>query len=653
MNKSSAKFASWGVRVSHGHESNYSYEDKKTQKTVTVYKFECRLVGSDSTKYVQAVVKGSKNNAAEAKKKFSDGSAWDLSKVAFEQISGRNVEAAFIGAPLKISVDLSQSCVKPLDDKTVEKQLAEAAVPPCSVAETSKISSTRRTDLLASLTKVGTARTTKSGDVVDVTLMDGSEDDPGTYAQVSVSLWGGTEKQRKATVGQPLVFLNLVCKVDGVGSQQTKVFNHWHEAMLAKAPACEKVDGLQKHFADFSGASNTKMLTTPFQSKASVDVSGPQPLTVCAFLDFTSDNPDANMPKVMQGNIVNLQEPSGSVVAEGSDRIWFVTKMGDASGSADVGVSEKAALQLTGLDRDAFKEAHSQDTLQFPLFCNVRLNRTTTLGGKNVPLETSTEVKASQPSASQPGVSAKKVFVNHVIQDVTPIDWSAKVAPSAAYENILTTLNSSPHHGERILFGFLSDIAADPHYGFQMAFPNGPTLKGPTAAVLIAATKKSKTPEPMGQGFKMVTPDVRDAANPSTGDGSDPDGAYAVTGFCTLDDMSKFELSPPRGQAQRYAIAFISRCDEISNTSASQPGAKNLQMDKLQILEQVEGPQAIESFRRLRRLTMRINPSNSQERKRNLDMKAHVDEPNKKCKNLRAVPTDDSLGEPEPTAPAA
>ena len=50
---------------------------------------------------------------------------------------------------------------------------------------------------------------------------------------------------------------------------------------------------------------------------------------------------------------------------------------------------------------------------------------------------------------------------------------------------------------------------------------------------------------------------------------------------------------------------------------------------------------------------MRINPSNSQERKRNLDMKAHVDEPNKKCKNLRAVPTDDSLAEPEPEAPAA
>ena len=55
--------------------------------------------------------------------------------------------------------------------------------------------------------------------------------------------------------------------------------------------------------------------------------------------------------------------------------------------------------------------------------------------------------------------------------------------------------------------------------------------------------------------------------------------------------------------------------------------------------------------RRLRRLTMRISPSSSQERTRNLDM--HVDEPNKKCKNLRAVPTDDSLAEPEPEAPAA
>ena len=82
------------------------------------------------------------------------------------------MEAAFIGASLKIPVDLSKSLPKPLEDKEVEKQLAEAAVPPRSVAETSEISSTRRTDLLASVTAVGKAGPTKSGDVVDVTLMD-------------------------------------------------------------------------------------------------------------------------------------------------------------------------------------------------------------------------------------------------------------------------------------------------------------------------------------------------------------------------------------------------------------------------------------------------------------------------------------------------
>ena len=392
-------------------------------------------------------------------------------------------------------MDLSKSVLKNLEENSpLDKQLAKAAVPPRSVAETSKITSTRQTDLLAIVTAVAPPRSTKRGDVVDVTLMDASEDVPGMYAKVSVSVWG-TAKQKLLAIGKPLVFLNLACKVDA-GCKQ---FNHWEDSMLCGAPACDKHNELTKNFDNIKDATNTVTLTK-FTPKTSMDVSGPQPLAVCAFLDFTSENPAANVPNVTQIMCNSLEEPTGSVTCQGTDRIWFLTKMRDGSGSAEVGVPERVALQLTGLDRAGFLEAHTVGTLQFPLLCNARVSRSVSTGASRESQRGSSQPGASQPGASQPGASAAKTFVNHVIQEAIPIDWSAAVAPNAAYESILAMLNLFPRHEDGIVFAYLSDIAADPHSGFRLTFDNGTTSKGAAVAVLIAAKKKSKTPEAIGQG---------------------------------------------------------------------------------------------------------------------------------------------------------
>jgi hypothetical protein len=105
--------------------------------------------------------------------------------------------------------------------------------------------------------------------------------------------------------------------------------------------------------------------------------------------------------------------------------------------------------------------------------------------------------------------------------------------------------------------------------------------------------------------------------------------------------MSKFDLSPPRGHKQRFAIAFITSCEETS--CASQPAVKNFLMDKLQILEQADGPKAVKVFQRLRCLTMRLNPSNKEERKHTLTIDEKPNRPLKQCRTLSAMPTDESL----------
>ena len=87
---------------------------------------------------------------------------------------------------------------------------------------------------------------------------------------------------------------------------------------------------------------------------------------------------------------VMIEEPTGPVTADGTDRIWFVTKLREFSGAVDISVSERVALKLTGLDRAAFKEAHADGSLQFPLLCNARASRSMSTGASG-------QTGASQP----------------------------------------------------------------------------------------------------------------------------------------------------------------------------------------------------------------------------------------------------------------
>jgi hypothetical protein len=206
-----------------------------------------------------------------------------------------------------------------------------------------------------------------------------------------------------------------------------------------------------------------------------------------------------------------------------------------------------------------------------------------------------------------------------------------------------------PGNEEGLLFAFLADIEPDPHTGFRVTSENGTISKGAAVAVLIASKKKNNPPEPLGAGFKVCAPDVCDIANVDASKETTTGATFNVTGFCTVDDMSKFDLNPPRGHTQRFAIALITSCEQTEQTGASQPGVKTFHMDKIQILEQAEGPQAIPVFQKLRRLTMRLEPPSQEERKHNLDISEEPSRPWKKCRTLQAMPTDDSLEQQLPS----
>ena len=120
---------------------------------------------------------------------------------------------------------------------------------------------------------------------------------------------------------------------------------------------------------------------------------------------------------------------------------------------------------------------------------------------------------------------------------------------------------------------------------------------------------------------------------------------HALTGFATLNDMAKFDLTPPRSQKQRFAIALITSCELDQSGSDIKPVVKSFVMDKMQLLEPAEGIKAVLIFQRLRRLTMRLNPANQDEPRPTLDVEEDHNRPFKKARTLSAMPTDASLPE--------
>ena len=208
MNKQTIRFTSFAVRVTNVHSYSYTYNAKKTGTPITAHKLEARLVGDSETKYVMAVFKGSSAEVGAAKLKYTNGSVWVLSNIKFDE----SASVAFLSSPVPWCVDLKKTSSINNEDTVIEEKVARMAVPPRTVAETCQITTTRHQDLLGLVSNVESPRQTKRGEVVDVTVMDGSVN--GTdYAQVKIAVWGNEKQQLlKDNVGKPLAFFNLVVK---------------------------------------------------------------------------------------------------------------------------------------------------------------------------------------------------------------------------------------------------------------------------------------------------------------------------------------------------------------------------------------------------------------------------------------------------------
>ena len=102
MHKHTVRFASWVCRVAYSNAYSYTYDAKKTRQRITCHKLECRLVGKSENDYVLAVLKGTAKEVEDAKKKYVNGSVWQLSNVKFEENTTYQYSTEVLRGPQEI-----------------------------------------------------------------------------------------------------------------------------------------------------------------------------------------------------------------------------------------------------------------------------------------------------------------------------------------------------------------------------------------------------------------------------------------------------------------------------------------------------------------------------------------------------------------------
>ncbi len=676
FNKTSAKHGRFPVTIFNGQVHKYEYEAKATKKQVRAIKFECTLVGQDAQHYMKAFLKGTEKQVQTVSDKLRDGSRWIFSKAALDTWT----KAAYISTPIQFRINLAGTTLTEIEGAVQDMPLAP--IPPRTIAETIGINTDRAQDILCLVKKTTNRRTIPDGTVlVDALLIDGStkkltsvdsvsqpvpaslaaletsvQNDAQTplFSQLPVTIWGANNVDAtESNIGKPMCFFGLTVKME----KGNRVVNLYTEGEVVVAPDCEKTTKLNTHATSLTApcapVENVSEATTFVPNKPR-DVSGPQTLACASLLDGTYKEPSAKMPEVTQLLWLYLDEPNRdeNVKEKGGTRLWFVATAHDATGAMKLGIPEKQALALTQADNmNTFERKHEANALGFPLFIHARVSRSiksSTIGssaddGKSPTIASSQAIGSSATDSKSPtkassqtvgssqtdGQKPGQAFVSYVLEDFEVASWTQKEAPNASYQPMVHILNNLPNHDERIIFCNLQDLREDPHYGFKVVFDGLEAPPAACAAVLIQSFNASVTTA-CGDGFKITTEGITGAADTQeTNSATQP--SFTVVGYGSLDDMVR--LDPPRGKKSRCAVLLI---EKMENTT--------LHMQKAEFIEPSDATGAIHCFARLRKLCQKITPTSNAKRTQSLSSDFAEDPDNmKKCKVLRAVPTDESL----------
>ena len=185
MNRNSAKIGTFVCGVSQPQAESYTYRRRSGAGMQTQHKFKCLLLGSPDADgsvtccYGMAIAKDEKSNIEKMAAKLIEGTVIKISKVTFEGPAGNQ----YNHTPIPFAVDLKRTSVSIMSDTELlmsGMKVAKVALPPRTVAETSKITSNKATDVVGLVKELSADRTCDSGvKVADAIIVDGSSKGEG------------------------------------------------------------------------------------------------------------------------------------------------------------------------------------------------------------------------------------------------------------------------------------------------------------------------------------------------------------------------------------------------------------------------------------------------------------------------------------------
>jgi len=562
----SGGIGSWLLQVAETPRV-YEYEYTWNGKNLKGKRFEIILMSSEIGSYCIGQYKR-RGAAKTADKEFDRNverfkvkTTWCANKVGLTK-----EKPCYISTPLKIMIDLNSTKMEPVL-QSMHKMPAEAT-PTETLHTILTCPQHQRVDVTALVEYMSEVREATSAHgaryVSDVTIRDDSG--PGGVCQCSFTIWlpkqyESTEKladlKQLCEEKKPVTFFALQCDIKENANVIKPDFERFRFAPCKTGPRAEQLESNANDLLGDTQHAITIIAKLPvFEPRESTDyleVAAKQ--TTCELLRaalrsgvelLESDESGASEDIegiLFQINHVRLLEPApnDNLLTNDEARLFVPVAMIDRSGTIEVRMREKAALELTSLTtKEEFIQEAQKGGLNFPILCSVRVHMRKVSG------------------------VTKKDSISAIVVEAEQQKLSITNMPNTSMFELRNLLKVIEVNVERLVVAPLESVAHSPHGG-MVVNAYGKQHQCACVLTLIAHTGKSIVHE-IGQGHRMMSKEVWNIPFElllQRQEGAPEHASKMIDGqiasFCTMNNVQYYTLSPlPRSKEPVYAIVVIS-----------------------------------------------------------------------------------------------
>jgi len=498
--------------------------------------------------------------------KFKRNSVWKVSKISLAKSN-----AKYLGCSHKVVIDMNASNFQPVLQSTVK--MPQQATPPEDLSTLLQCGHGQVVDVIAFVTHVSEKRTctTFQGlrDVVDVTIMDDSGST--NAAKSDFGAWFPTLptnddsddlKRLRDMAGRfvPMAFFNLVCQKDNDKTILKPSINSFIFESLSEGTKATRLIAKADELLATRAENVTVVAELPaFQPRERQEIdyrSTQATLTVCRLLHLARHSEAENLglsatgaaedalatgaaehaSVLFQINHVRVLEPKSgdNVFARETDRLWPNVRVIDSTGTIEIRMREKAALELSGArDATTFAACAAQGALNFPVLCSIRVT-----------------MKSSKDSDLM-----DLCIVEAVEQDLL----CPRSLPNSSGNYLTELLHSAVPDPTRMIAAPMSSVLRTSHVGMMVE-------SVPVSCVLslIAHVGRSET-QNLDGGYKLVSKgcwNVPFEMSPPQSDGAPEHADIKIVGevasYCTMENVQDYTLTARRPTEPMYALIIIS-----------------------------------------------------------------------------------------------